>query len=205
FFIPFGLMYPRSIAAQTSGSDTCPTGTTPKCQAPAFVPANALGIQFSWYGTMDTPGFLTPNPVGTYNILVDDVAFYKRSALPSGTSDLPALPTTAGAMHPFPQNATPGNGCFKAQGPAADGRLLALAYANWKAKVVRSEGGGLRVVVPASETGSNAEDTVSEGIGYAMLISVYMNDKASFDGFWTYWKAHCASGSGNTCLMTWRI
>ncbi len=38
-----------------------------------------------------------------------------------------------------------------------------------------------------------------------MLISVYMNDKASFDGFWNYWKAHCAAGSGDTCLMTWRI
>ncbi len=46
---------------------------------------------------MDTPGFLTPSPVGSYNVLIDDVAFYKRSALPSGMSDLPALPNTAGA------------------------------------------------------------------------------------------------------------
>ena len=57
---------------------------------------------------------------------------------------------------------------------------------------------------PAVETGSG-EDTVSEGIAYAMLISAYMNDKTYFDGFWTYWKAHCAVGSGNTCLMTWKI
>ena len=102
----------------------------------------------------------------------------------------------------FPRNLTPGNGCFKAQG--SDGRLMAQAYANWKAKFVRADGSNYRVVRPAAETGSG-EDTVSEGIAYAMLISAYMNDKPYFDGFWGYWKAHCAAGSGDTCLMTWRI
>ncbi len=107
--------------------------------------------------------------------------------------------TTANA---FPRNLAPANGCFKAQG--SDGRLMAQAYANWKAKFVRADGSNYRVVRPAVETGSG-EDTVSEGIAYAMLISAYMNDKTYFDGFWGYWKAHCAAGSGDTCLMTWRI
>jgi endo-1,4-beta-D-glucanase Y len=198
FFVPFGTLIPRWLPAVGSGK-VCPAagGSVPKCQAAKFVPANALGIQFSFY---NDPGFPKPSPAGSYNMLIDDVAFYKRSAL-SGTSDLPALPASPGAMHPFPSNATLGS-CTKPTG--ADGKLLATAYKNWKDNFVRAEAGGYRVVRPAAETGSG-EDTVSEGIGYGMLISVYMNDKTLFDGFWTYWKAHCASGSGSSCLMTWRI
>ena len=200
--MPFGALIPRSLPATGTTGSNCPASGM--CQAPKFNPANALAIQFSFYGPMDTPGFLTPSPVGSYNLVIDDVAFYKRSALPSGMSDLPPVPssTVVNQANAFPRNLTPGNGCFKAQG--SDGRLLTQAYANWKTKFVRSAGSGYRVVRPAAETGSG-EDTVSEGIAYAMLISAYMNDKTYFDGFWTYWKAHCASGSGNTCLMTWRI
>ena len=206
FFVPFGAMIPRSLPATGTGGNTCAAaGSGPSCQAPKFNPMNALAIQFSFYGPMDTPGFLTPSPVGSYNLIVDDVAFYKRSALPSGMSDLPALPSSTGVMNmanAFPRNLAPANGCFKAQG--SDGRLIAQAYANWKTKFVRPDGSNYRVVRPAAETGSG-EDTVSEGIAYAMLISAYMNDKPYFDGFWGYWKAHCAVGSGDTCLMTWRI
>ena len=110
------------------------------CQAPKFVPANALAIQFSFYGPMDTPGFPTPTPVGSYNMLIDDVAFYKRSALPSGMSDLPPVPssTVVNQANAFPAQPTPANGCFKAQG--SDGRLITQAYANWKTKFVRADG-----------------------------------------------------------------
>ena len=115
FFVPFGALIPRSLPAAGSGGNACPTGSNPKCQAPKFVPANALAIQFSWYGPMDTPGFLTPSPVGSYNVLVDDVAFYKRSALPSGMSDLPALPNSGG-MHPLTDNPTINSRCSEAGG-----------------------------------------------------------------------------------------
>jgi endo-1,4-beta-D-glucanase Y len=43
--------------------------------------------------------------------------------------------------------------------------------------------------------------TVSEGIGYGMLLSVYMGDKTLFDGFWLYYKDH-VNGNG---VMNWKI
>jgi endo-1,4-beta-D-glucanase Y len=191
YFVPFGALIPRSLPAQGSSGSSCPT--TVKCQAPKFVPTHTLSLQFSFYGPNDTPGFLTPNPVGSYNMLVDDVAFYKRSALPSGTSDLPALPSSGG-MHPLQENASINSRCTKPTG--ANGKLLAGAYANWKARFVVADSGGFKVIRP-----ENGNDTVSEGIAYGMLIAVYMDDKALFDGLYKYWTAHVATNG----LMTWCI
>jgi endoglucanase len=195
FFVPFGTLIPRWLPA-VGASMACPAAGAgvPKCQAAAFVPTNALGIQFSFY---NTPGFPKPSPAGSYNLFIDDVAFYKRAALPSGTSDLPALPSGT-AMHAFPQNTAINARCMKAAG--ADGKLLATAYKNWKDTFVVAASGGFRVQRPEVNN-----DTVSEGIAYGMLIAVYMNDKALFDGLWAYWKTGtgCGAGSGSSCLMNW--
>ena len=190
FYVPFGTLIPRWMPAVGSGM-VCPAagGTVPKCQAAKFVPANALGIQFSFY---NDPGFPKPNPAGSYNLFIDDVAFYHRSA---STPDLPALPSSSGAAHAFPQNST-NSRCGKPTG--ADGKLLATAYAQWKSTFVVSDSGGYKIIRP-----ENGNDTVSEGIGYGMMIAVYMNDKSLFDGLYTYWKAHAAPNTGG--LMTWCI
>ena len=42
---------------------------------------------------------------------------------------------------------------------------------------------------------------MSEGIGYGMLIAVYMGDKTLFDGLYGYWQANATAGT----LMTWKI
>jgi len=47
----------------------------PKCQAPAFVPAHTMGIQFSFYSGDSAKGFPTVGTPGTYDIWVDDVQF----------------------------------------------------------------------------------------------------------------------------------
>ena len=52
----------------------------------------------------------------------------------------------------------------------------------------------------------NPAQTVSEGIGYGMLILVFMdneknNTQPKFDKLWNYWKKYPASGS----LMHWKI
>jgi endo-1,4-beta-D-glucanase Y len=73
---------------------------------------------------------------------------------------------------------------------------MRAVYDGWKASFVQSVGTGLRVVRP-----SNNNDTVSEGIAYGMLAAVYMNDRTSFDGFWTYAKAHLSPNG----LMSWQI
>jgi len=51
-----------------------------------------------------------------------------------------------------------------------------------------------------------ANNTVSEGIGYAMLMAVYFSDKTTsyqthFDNLWRYYKAHTNSNG----LMNWKI
>src|SRR5262249_28782227 len=58
--------------------------------------------------------------------------------------------------------------------------------------------GALRVQRPESDTNS---DTVSEGIGYGLLIAVYMNDRDLFDKLWGYWSNHTIP---NAPLMHWR-
>ena len=49
--------------------------------------------------------------------------------------------------------------------------------------------GGLRVRRPNS-SGAQVNSTVSEGIAYGMLASVYMDDQPTFDGLWSYETAH---------------
>ena len=193
FFVPFGALIPRSLPAAGSGGNACPAGSSAEVPGAEVRPGERAGIQFSWYGPMDTPGFLTPSPVGSYNVLIDDVAFYKRSALPSGMSDLPALPSSGGA-HPLTDNPTINSRCTKPTG--ANPRLLALAYDNWKKRFVVADSGGFKVIRP-----ENGNDTVSEGIAYGMMIAVYLDDKPLFDGLYTYWKAHVATNG----LMTWCI
>jgi endo-1,4-beta-D-glucanase Y len=144
---------------------------------------------------MDTPGFPNPSPVGSYNLFIDDVAFYKRAALPTGMSDMPALPSSGG-MHPLQASPTINARCTKAAG--ANGKLIAVAYDNWKKRFVVPASGGFRIQRP-----ENNNDTVSEGIAYGMLIAVYVDDKALFDGLWTYWKANSATSDGP--LMTWQV
>jgi endo-1,4-beta-D-glucanase Y len=86
-------------------------------------------------------------------------------------------------------------------------------YTAWKADLVTSDGAGgnLRVKRPA-EPGLQQNSTVSEGIGYGMLIAVYMDDQSLFDGLWKYAQAHtwqsCPLGGGGctqTILMNWYI
>jgi|SRR5450631_180898 len=94
------------------------------------------------------------------------------------------------AVYPYPQGHTLPNCAF----PAYSTDTVETAYMNWKAKyfvngtVIRPE---------------NGNDTVSEGIGYGMLIGVFMNDQSMFDTLWSYAKAH--PSSKNDGLMTWCV
>jgi hypothetical protein len=73
-------------------------------------------------------------------------------------------------------------------------------YETWKnAYVVNAGAGQLRV----QRDGANNYDTVSEGIGYGMLLAVYFNDQGTFDGLYNYAKAHFVSSS--VPLMHWKI
>ena len=108
-------------------------------------------------------------------------------------------PATPSSAFPFPQNRASAHCTY----PSAyqNGDVLG-AYAQWKSDTVTSSGaaGFLRVQRPADQ-GLAVGSTVSEGIGYGMLLAVYMNDQALFDGLWKY-EQHWVDGAG---LMNWYV
>ncbi|HJT24693.1 MAG TPA: glycosyl hydrolase family 8, partial [bacterium] len=101
--------------------------------------------------------------------------------------------------YPFPQNRDNPFGFHSSIYNNAD---VLAAYNKWYADCVTSTGAGgfLRVQRP-NEPGLNPNSTVSEGIGYGMVIAVYMNDQNLFDNLWKYEQLHL-DGNG---LMNWYI
>ena len=70
------------------------------------------------------------------------------------------------------------------------------AYNSWKTKYVQAcSGTQYRVLFDDNSS------TVSEGIGYGMLLAAYAADKALFDGLLAYYKTN----SNNNGLMNWKI
>jgi endo-1,4-beta-D-glucanase Y len=174
--IPFGTLVPRWVPDTTSCNKT---STTAMCKSPVFNPADVLGIQISFYSD-PTNGFPQVGTPGTFDLWIDDVSFVKGDA---------GLQTRTG----FPLSDTGSWGsCIMPKGPSVGAKYLVSAYNMWKKTFVS----GGKVIRP-----ENANDTVSEGIAYGMLIAVNMNDKELFDQLYSYWKSHDAGGN----LMTWCI
>jgi endo-1,4-beta-D-glucanase Y len=115
-------------------------------------------------------------------------------------------PPLNGASFPFPQNRQL-SGCVYPTG--YDNNDVMAAYTQWKTDLLTSNGaGGFQRVQRTSTDGVSPStplnSTVSEGIGYGMLITVYMGDPAShtiFDNLWKYEQLHL-DGNG---LMNWSI
>jgi endo-1,4-beta-D-glucanase Y len=119
----------------------------------------------------------------------------------AGTSALSRGPTPPepGVAFPFPQNRQSSSCSYPSHYDNAD---VNAAYQQWKTDTVTSDGanGFLRVQRP-HEPGLQPNSTVSEGIGYGMLLAVYMNDQALFDQLWKY-EQHWTDSAG---LMNWYI
>ncbi len=110
-------------------------------------------------------------------------------------------PPSSTSMFPFPQNRQVAGVTYPSAYQNSD---VQNAYAKWKTDLITSSGAGMRVQRLASDpinpdgctpTGS----TVSEGIGYGMLIAVYMDDETTFDNLWLYEQQNL-DGNG---LMNW--
>lgn len=115
-------------------------------------------------------------------------------------------PHTTTTSFPFPQNRENTSNCIFPT--LYDNNKVYVAYEQWRKDTVTSTGlpkgcpsGCLRVQRP-SEPSLEQYSTVSEGIGYGMLIAVYMNDQALFDGLWLYEQQFLDSRYG---LMNWYI
>ncbi len=135
-----------------------------------------------------------------------------------GTGGLSRGPTSASstANFPFPQNRQSSN-CIYPTAYSNDD--VQTVYNAWKSALVSNQGVGTnctnceRVIRPAEPGTLQLNSTVSEGIGYGMIIAVYMNDQTLFDSLWRYEQAHTwtwqatypATGSAATSLMNWYI
>jgi endo-1,4-beta-D-glucanase Y len=180
-YVPFALLAPRYLPNITESQ--C-GNTSVNCQAPGWNPKSALGFQFAVY-----PQFSTSTL--NYDLWVDDVSFY------TGTNGLSTFtPTgTPAPAHPFPVDGAVGS-CTKPTG--ASGKYLVDMYTRWKSTFVVVSGSSARIQRP-----ENLDDTVSEGIGYGMLIAVNMGDKTLFDQLWAYEQNNKEANKGN--LMTWCV
>jgi endo-1,4-beta-D-glucanase Y len=105
---------------------------------------------------------------------------------------------TATANFPFPQNRQSTLCSY----PNYHNSDVVAAYQRWKTDTVTASGAGghLRVQRP-KDPSLEANSTVSEGIGYGMILAVYMNDQSVFDELWKYEQLWL----GKNNLMDWYI
>lgn len=108
--------------------------------------------------------------------------------------------TLAAQTFPFPQSTTYPYGIMPAGRNHEDARA---AYNDWKNRFVTSEGAGgfQRVFYDDPWNPGERRWTVSEGIGYGMLLAVNMADRLLFDNLWGYFNLH-KNANG---LMKWEI
>jgi hypothetical protein len=97
------------------------------------------------------------------------------------------------------QTLSQGGGYSAGFTPAHLGSADASAiYAKWKREYLKSDcGDGTYRVEFQSPVGS----TVSEGVGYGMLLTVYFGDKAEFDGLWRFARKNLNSNA----LLGWKV
>ncbi|MFB9106992.1 glycosyl hydrolase family 8 [Flavobacterium gyeonganense] len=93
---------------------------------------------------------------------------------------------------PFPANFIFNNGLMATNKNSLD---ATDNYNTWKSNFTEAcSNGRWRVKF-------NSSETVSEGIAYGMLLSVYKGDKDLFDGLWLYYKDNVNSNG----VMNWKI
>lgn len=78
---------------------------------------------------------------------------------------------------------------------------IKLTYAAWKQWYIRDSGHGRLYVATRGDAGGNSTITVSEAIGYGMMIAALAKDEEVFQGLLKFYQ-HWLNGNG---LMSWKI
>jgi endo-1,4-beta-D-glucanase Y len=120
------------------------------------------------------------------------------ATVPGGTTSTGGATSFTGAAYPFPQNFK-GNYCTYPE--TYDNETVRAAYQAWKAATITTDGAGGFQRVKKPDSGTVIGSTVSEGIGYGMILAVYLDDQKLFDNLWNYEQIHL-DGNG---LMNWEI
>jgi endo-1,4-beta-D-glucanase Y len=169
-------------------------GSSPEPLADAGAPASSISTASgdAGFSPLQSPPDAGQPPASDVGI---------PEAGPGGAVKRGPTAPTAGSQYPFPQNRRSSACTYPSHYSNAD---VQTAYAQWKKDLITADGadGHLRVQRTASD-GVDAcrplASTVSEGIAYGMLASVYMNDEALFDGLWLFEQGHLDANG----LMNW--
>ncbi len=182
-----------SIEPQTSGSSST-TDTS------SVIPTQTASVSApDMPGTGPGPGVSSPNAGGaTPNPITPG---------PGGVGGQSNAGGAAPTSHGGAGGDTGGPGGFVPMGKYCtypsnvDLNDLQAAYDDWKETVVTSEGAGGFLRIRKPDSGSVIDSTVSEGMGYGMLLTVYMDDQEIFDNLWKYTKQYLNENG----LMHWEI
>ncbi|MCA9832792.1 MAG: hypothetical protein KC435_02495 [Thermomicrobiales bacterium] len=103
------------------------------------------------------------------------------------------------AARPFPQHIRYTSGAILPNHISQEEMDAAVKrhYDAWTTTYVRTDG-GVGAWIDYDESGA----TVSEAMGFAMVLAAYMGDKTNFDAFYTYVRAHPSEIGPN--LMAWK-
>jgi len=125
-------------------------------------------------------------------------------AVPSQVFGAASINSTS-CNYPFPTNSVYAYGIKPNHKTAAAFQADVVSmYNTWYSNAVTNGGVGSCTGCYRVYRGSDGNDTVSEGIGYGMLISAVLADKTLFDGLWIYAKQFIPDANGNY-VMNWQI
>ena len=110
----------------------------------------------------------------------------------------PSVAPPGGAAFPFPEERRSSFCQYPSGTRSAD---VSMAFAKWKADLVTADGAGGFLRVRRPDSPGAIDTSNSEGMGYGMLIAVYLNDQQLFEAFWQYVKLHLNANG----LMDWEI
>ncbi len=190
-----------AVDAATSGGAIGTGGTTGSGGVPGSGGAPQLGGKAGSGGATVTAGATSSGgATGTGGSLVLMGGATSSGGVTStgGTSLIGGTTSASAAAFPFPQNLK-GKYCTYPAG--YDNSTVTAAYQDWKTTTVTSDGAGAYARVQKPDSGSVTHSTASEGIGYGMILAVYMDDQQLFDNLWGYEQIHLGSNG----LMDWEI
>jgi len=152
------------------------------------ISSNLFKMQFIFNRAIDPAKDVEEDPNGglydlssAFDFWLDDLELTKDACPES------LFPSTGNKK--FPQNKAPGS-CDLAPNAAVFNTALSEYYEEWKTRFLKSDGS---VFSPEDNR------TISEGMGYGMLLAASFGDQASFDKMWGYAKGQ-REGNG---LMKW--
>jgi endo-1,4-beta-D-glucanase Y len=181
-------------AEATTGGTAAVSGASATGGTPASGGTIATGGASASGGTSTATGG-TPTPTGGVAGTGGTTPTGGAGAHEAGAAG--QAPSNASAF-PFPQNVRSERCIYPRD---ADPARAKEAYQAWYDATVTADGAGGFLRIKKPDSGSVIGSTVSEGIGYGMILAVTMGDQDLFDNLWKYEQSHLNDHG----LMDWEI